>query len=262
MSPPPSPPDTCCRVARSQRCMSEQLVLVSALCALEAVPLRFNYFAAFWTEVANSPADSKLEEMLVECSVAAEYVDAVLLDERDSLEDPVIYQFMQHYYPKLGGGASSSSSSSSVGGGAAEALLEQLVSGGARGPLRALLAAVRALTLLHARAPPDPARARDLLRATRAIRTRLQQATEDESSEPENGCTGGPSNTTTRAGSGSGSSGDDAASEPAEPDSEPDEATPRGAGGLAHLALALDALDALANAATAPPVPPHPPPEP
>ena len=39
--------------------------------------------------------------MLLECSVATEYVDAVLLDERESLEDPVIYQFMQHYYPKV-----------------------------------------------------------------------------------------------------------------------------------------------------------------
>lgn len=35
--------------------MSEQLVLLSALCALEAVPLRFNYFAAFWRDVAASP---------------------------------------------------------------------------------------------------------------------------------------------------------------------------------------------------------------
>lgn len=50
--------DTCCRVARSQRCMSEQLVLLSALCALEAVPLRFNYFAAFWRDVAASPVST------------------------------------------------------------------------------------------------------------------------------------------------------------------------------------------------------------
>lgn len=46
-------------------------------------------------------ADAKLEEMLLECSVVTEYVDAMLLDERDSLEDPAIYEFMQHYYPKV-----------------------------------------------------------------------------------------------------------------------------------------------------------------
>lgn len=39
--------------------------------------------------------------MLLGCSVAAEYVDAILFDDRESLEDPVIYQFMQHYYPKV-----------------------------------------------------------------------------------------------------------------------------------------------------------------
>lgn len=50
--------DTCCRVARSQRCMSEQLVLLSALCALEAVPLGFSYFAGFWKDVASTPVST------------------------------------------------------------------------------------------------------------------------------------------------------------------------------------------------------------
>lgn len=45
-------------MARAQRCMSEQLVLLSALCALEAVPLRFNYFATFWNEVAATPVSA------------------------------------------------------------------------------------------------------------------------------------------------------------------------------------------------------------
>ncbi|CAB3248888.1 unnamed protein product [Arctia plantaginis] len=168
--------DTCCRVARSQRCMSDQLVLLSALCALEALPLRFNYFAAFWMEVALSPADSKLEEMLLECSVAAEYVDAILFDDRESLEDPVIYQFMQHYYPKLGGGAVGAGGPVAAPGGptaAAEALAEELAGAAARAPLRSLLSAVRALLLLSTRAPPSAARARELQRATRALHARL-----------------------------------------------------------------------------------------
>lgn len=42
-----------------------------------------------------------MEEMLLECSVVSEYMDAILLDERESLEDPAIFQFMQHYYPKV-----------------------------------------------------------------------------------------------------------------------------------------------------------------
>ncbi|CAH0594132.1 unnamed protein product [Chrysodeixis includens] len=182
--------DTCCRVARSQRCMSEQLVLLSALCALEAVPLRFNYFAAFWRDVAASPADSKLEEMLLECSVATEYVDAVLLDERESLEDPVIYQFMQHYYPKLGGAGSSSSSGSGSGAGAA-GTGELPLCGGAR--RRCAAGAGARCCCCWPRARRSAALARDLLRATRNIRQRLQHATEEESSEPESGCAGGAS---------------------------------------------------------------------
>lgn len=39
--------------------------------------------------------------MLLECSVVTEYVDAILLDERESLEDTAVFQFMQHYYPKV-----------------------------------------------------------------------------------------------------------------------------------------------------------------
>ncbi|KAM3962482.1 LOW QUALITY PROTEIN: ubiquitinyl hydrolase 1 puf [Aphomia sociella] len=172
--------DTCCRVARSQRCMSEQLVLLSALCALEAVPLRFNYFAAFWRDVAASPADSKLEEMLLECSVVTEYIDAVLLDERDSLEDPIIYQFMLHYYPKLCGGGAS---------GAAEALAEEVCNAAARGPLSALLAPCAPCACWGpARAPAGPAAgpaARAMLRAAHAAQQRLHHANEDETSEPE-----------------------------------------------------------------------------
>ncbi|VVC94832.1 unnamed protein product [Leptidea sinapis] len=120
--------DTCCRVARSQRCMSEQLVLLSVLCALEAMHLRFSYFAAFWRDVANTPADAKLEELLLECSALSEYIDAILLDERDSLEDPNIYEFMQHYYPKVCSMKLCGASTSAAGAAsAAESLYEDNV---------------------------------------------------------------------------------------------------------------------------------------
>ncbi|XP_047514444.1 ubiquitin carboxyl-terminal hydrolase puf isoform X2 [Pieris napi] len=165
--------ETCCRVARNQRCMSEQLVLLSALCALEAVPLRFNYFAAFWRDIANTPADAKLEEMLLECSVLSEYIDAILLDERESLEDPVIYEFMQHYYPKVCGSNSGSSES-----GVIEALAEE-VSGCGRA-----LGRVRALLLLSA-GPLPPATASILQRALAALRLRTLDASEEEAVESE-----------------------------------------------------------------------------
>ncbi|CAG4931720.1 unnamed protein product [Parnassius apollo] len=269
--------DTCCRVARSQRCMSEQLVLLSALCALEAVPLKFNYFAAFWRDVANTPADAKLEEMLLECSVVTEYVDAVLLDERDSLEDPAIYEFMQHYYPKLCALASSSdapeSPSGSGGGGgatsgagavcAAVALAEELAAAAARAPLGALLGRARALALLaphalaHAHEPPLA-----LQHAAQALQQRLLRAAEEENSEPETGAGASePARCPSRDGSDAEADaegdvdGDEAGSEAAADADESAEEEPAPRGGLlARLTLAVHALAAAtATAATAAP---------
>ncbi|CAK1552279.1 unnamed protein product [Leptosia nina] len=178
--------DTCCRVARNQRCMSEQLVLLSALCALEAVPLRFNYFAAFWRDIANTPADAKLEEMLLECSVLSEYIDAVLLDERESLEDPIIYEFVQHYYPKVcqisgaASGSGSGSGSLTSGSGAIEAIAEEVTSGGTRG----VLGRVRALVILSAGSLP-PAAVTALQRALTALHQRPPTTAEDDQAEIE-----------------------------------------------------------------------------
>ncbi|XP_061722090.1 ubiquitin carboxyl-terminal hydrolase puf [Cydia pomonella] len=178
-APPPAQPavyrpyhkfiDTCCRVAWRQRCMSEQLVLLSALCALEAVPLRFNYFAAFWYEVATTPGDTKLEEMLLECSVVSEYVDAVF-DERESLEDPAIHDFVRHYYPKLSGCGAAAG---------AAALSEELCGAASRAPAAGLLGPVRALALLLPRARlPPPARSA-LLRATATLQHRMGEYCEE-----------------------------------------------------------------------------------
>ncbi|XP_028171395.1 ubiquitin carboxyl-terminal hydrolase puf [Ostrinia furnacalis] len=181
--------DTCCRVARTQRCMSEQLVLLSALCALETVPLRFNYFASFWRDVAASPADAKLEEMLLECSVVSEYMDAIMLDERDSLEDTAIYQFMLHYYPKVNGppaagagGTPPDPAADAWNGGAA--LAEELAAR-CSGPLRGLAGCARALVVLAARRP-QPALARALRTAALTLQQRLHTDTaEEEASDAE-----------------------------------------------------------------------------
>ncbi|KAJ0173738.1 hypothetical protein K1T71_010887 [Dendrolimus kikuchii] len=228
--------DTCCRVARTQRCMSEQLVLLSTLCALEAVPLRFNYFAAFWRDVAQSPADSKLEQMLLDCSVLSEYMDAILLDERESLEDPAIFQFMQHYYPKIPGGGA---------GGAVEAMAEEFGGCLSSAPATVLLGPVRALTLLAQRTPPTPATARDLLRAISAAQHRMQHAAEEETSEPETSreevsevvrCHTPEGSDTEEQPEEGGADIED------EDDEPPPSAPPRGTEYLAQLALALQAL--------------------
>ncbi|XP_072930018.1 ubiquitin carboxyl-terminal hydrolase puf isoform X2 [Epargyreus clarus] len=241
--------ETCCRVARSQRCMSEQLVLLSALCALEAAPLRFNHFAAFWRDVASDPADTKLEEMLLECSVLSEYIDAVLFDERDSLEDPTIFEFMQHYYPKV-------MAVRGAGGGAAacEALADELAAAGPRAPLHSLLGSTRALLLLASRATLSQPATRALQRAVHALQQRLLRTTtelvvvsDEEHSEPEP--VGEVSAEGVRCHSGEGSEpeegAEDATPEPDEEDDEPAASAPRGTEYVAQLSLAVHALAAL-----------------
>ncbi|XP_049877741.1 ubiquitin carboxyl-terminal hydrolase puf [Pectinophora gossypiella] len=256
---PPAPPlapvyrpyhkfiDTCCRVARSQRCMSEQLVLLSALCALEAVPLRFNYFATFWRDVADSPADSKLEEMLLECSVLTEYIDAVLLDERESLEDPAIYAFMQHYYPKLGTStnAAGAGAGAASAAGALEAVAEEVCGAASRAPLTALLGPVRALLVL-ARPRVAPTAAKHMQRIATTIQQRLQHRTEEDTSEPETPAEPPPE--APRCHTPEGSSADEQADELADEDS-PDEA-PRPPRPHDTRALLTQAVQELATLAT------------
>ncbi|RVE55279.1 hypothetical protein evm_000177 [Chilo suppressalis] len=223
--------------------MTFELVLLSALCALEAVPLRFNYFAAFWRDVAASPADAKLEEMLLECSVVSEYMDAVLLDERESLEDPAIYQFMEHYYPKMGGGGSWSG---------AEALAEEVRAAAASpGGARSLAHAARALALTAARRPaPPPAPARALRQAALALQQRLHRDTggEEESSDTEAGAesTATTAATSSRCRTPSGSEPEEPPEElPADEHDEPTPArTPDARAALAQAALAILAATA------------------
>ncbi|XP_037301555.1 ubiquitin carboxyl-terminal hydrolase 34-like [Manduca sexta] len=245
---PRSRTHTCCRVARTQRCMSEQLVLLSALCALEAVPLRFNYFAAFWRDVANSPADSKLEEMLLECTVVTEYMDAILLDERESLEDPAIYEFMQHYYPKMGNGAPGVSGVAGAAGsacamGATEALAEEVCGAAARAPLRSLLGGARALALVAGRSRLSPSAARLALRAAHAAQQRLHHVSEEDNSEPEGGETVSCVAEVARCHTPEGSEGEEAAEEAvASPEDEPEEEVAPRTDYRTHLAHVIQAL--------------------
>lgn len=167
--------DTCVRTARSQRCMSEQLVVLSGLCALEAVPLKFNYFAIFWMEVASTPADVKLEEMLLESSALTDYMDAILLDDRDSLEDPHIHQFLVHYYPKSNGGNAA---------GAAATVIEEVCGAWSHAPLTTLLGGVRAIALLMPRCTPTVAHT--ITRNAQLLKQRLEHA-DEEGSENDNG---------------------------------------------------------------------------
>ena len=91
------------RVAVNQQSVSKAVVNLSAMVAYEGVPLHAPYFAKLWYEIYQSDqVDKDCVTMLCNCSSFIDYVDAVLLDERQSLNNQHIYQFFCNYFPKVG----------------------------------------------------------------------------------------------------------------------------------------------------------------
>ncbi|KAI0239771.1 Ubiquitin carboxyl-terminal hydrolase 34 [Lamellibrachia satsuma] len=94
--------DLLVRVAVNQQSVSKQVVNLSAMVAYEGVPLHAPYFAKLWYEIYQSEqVDKDCVTMLCNCSSFIDYVDAVLLDERQSLNNQHIYQFFCNYFPKV-----------------------------------------------------------------------------------------------------------------------------------------------------------------
>ncbi|XP_041355094.1 ubiquitin carboxyl-terminal hydrolase 34-like isoform X3 [Gigantopelta aegis] len=94
--------DTMVRVSVNQQNTSEALINLSAMVAFEGVPLHLPYFAKLWTEIYHSgQADKGYVQALCNSSSFIDYVDAVLLDERMSLNNSVIYQFFCNFFPKV-----------------------------------------------------------------------------------------------------------------------------------------------------------------
>ena len=75
--------------------------IAGAMVAFEGVPLHSPYFAKLWYEIYHSELDKSLIKMLCKSSYFMEYVDAVLLDERLSLNNQNIYQFFCNFFPKV-----------------------------------------------------------------------------------------------------------------------------------------------------------------
>ncbi|XP_026479224.1 ubiquitin carboxyl-terminal hydrolase 34-like [Ctenocephalides felis] len=89
---------------------AEHVITLSAMTGYEAAPLHFNYFPALWIdalEAHNNNEEGLLAmiggnaEMLADSIYLGEYVDCILLDERVSLTDPKIWEFMQTFFPKI-----------------------------------------------------------------------------------------------------------------------------------------------------------------
>ncbi|ESO90145.1 hypothetical protein LOTGIDRAFT_164456 [Lottia gigantea] len=94
--------DVMCRVAVNQQNMSEALINLSAMVACEGVPLQLPFFAMLWYEIYQSEqVDRNYIKILCSSNAFIDYVDAVLLDERRSLNNQIIYPFFCNFFPKV-----------------------------------------------------------------------------------------------------------------------------------------------------------------
>lgn len=89
------------RVAVTSNQFNEPLVHLSLLTGIEAVVLHFNIFAKFWVGIFNNKTTNRYAELLIKNPLLVDYIDEILRDERLSLNDPVIANFIEIYYPKV-----------------------------------------------------------------------------------------------------------------------------------------------------------------
>ncbi|XP_064621669.1 ubiquitin carboxyl-terminal hydrolase 34-like isoform X2 [Lineus longissimus] len=94
--------DLVCRVAVNTQTITENIINLSAMIAYEGVPLNSPYFAKLWYEIYHTEhIDKNCISSLCKNTSFIDYVDAVLMDERASLNNHIIYQFFCTYFPKV-----------------------------------------------------------------------------------------------------------------------------------------------------------------
>nr|CAD7454071.1 unnamed protein product [Timema tahoe] len=94
--------DVVCRLAINNDCMSEALVNLSAMVGFEGVPLHLTFFPKLWLDIYHAQhVDRKYVSMLTNSNYFVDYVEAVLLDERTSLNVPIVFNFLSVFFPKV-----------------------------------------------------------------------------------------------------------------------------------------------------------------
>ena len=90
------------RLAVNEENLSKPLVDLSAMVGLDGVPLHFQLFPKLWIDIFNTKQiDRKFIMMLVTSHGFLEYCDAVLLDERSSLNNSHVFNFLLNFFPKV-----------------------------------------------------------------------------------------------------------------------------------------------------------------
>lgn len=93
--------DVMMRMAVNTNQLNESLVKLSCLAAIEAAPLQFNLFPKFWVGIYNNKSTNKYVELLLANPNLVEYVHIILRDERTSMNDLYVRNFLEIYYPQI-----------------------------------------------------------------------------------------------------------------------------------------------------------------
>ena len=98
--------DLMVRVAVNEDAINKMLIDLSAIVGLDGVPLHFQLFPKLWLDIYGSrnidPSTLTASiALLVDSHGFLEYVDAVLLDERSSLNNQFVFQFLLVFFPKV-----------------------------------------------------------------------------------------------------------------------------------------------------------------
>ncbi len=94
--------DLMVRLAVNEDNLTKPLVELSAMLGLDGVPLHFQYFPKLWLDIHNTKQiDRKYIMLLVQSQGFVEYVDAVLLDERSSLNNSHVFNFLFNFFPQV-----------------------------------------------------------------------------------------------------------------------------------------------------------------
>lgn len=94
--------DMLCRVAVSQDNITSDLVNLSAMVAIEGVPLHLPMFPKLWLDILHSDRIGReFLPVLCNSSYFIDYLEAVLLDERACLNHPIVYQLFSILLPQV-----------------------------------------------------------------------------------------------------------------------------------------------------------------
>ena len=98
--------DLMVRLAVNENSIVKMLIDLSAMVGLDGVPLHFQLFPKLWLDIYGSrnieaSTLTSAITLLVDSHGFLEYVDAVLLDERSSLNSQHVFQFLYVFFPKV-----------------------------------------------------------------------------------------------------------------------------------------------------------------